>query len=113
MRRNRDPHLNERAHRIRALQSTLKAKLQELQALEEVLGDPELTSAKFRQWKEQNQELYSEGLRTWGGTWAQTSSSDPNSDSRAHSPQPLPFDPEEPSQLFPLTPENSCQPPDL
>ena len=24
MRRNRDPHLNERAHRIRALQSTLK-----------------------------------------------------------------------------------------
>ncbi|NP_001074516.1 connector enhancer of kinase suppressor of ras 1 [Mus musculus] len=113
MRRNRDPHLNERAHRIRALQSTLKAKLQELQALEEVLGDPELTSAKFRQWKEQNQELYSEGLRTWGGTWAQTSSSDPNSDSRAHSPQPLPFDPEEPSQLFPLTPENSRQPPDL
>ncbi|GAB1289056.1 Connector enhancer of kinase suppressor of Ras 1 [Apodemus speciosus] len=97
MRRNRDPHLNERVHRVRALQSTLKAKLQELQALEEVLGDPELTGAKFRQWKEQNQELYSESLRTWGGTWAQTSSSDPNSDSRGHSPQPLPSDPEEPS----------------
>lgn len=26
MRRNRDPHLNERAHRIRALQSTLKVR---------------------------------------------------------------------------------------
>ncbi|XP_028615713.1 connector enhancer of kinase suppressor of ras 1 [Grammomys surdaster] len=107
MRRNRDPHLNERVHRVRALQSTLKAKLQELQALEEVLGDPELTGAKFRQWKEQNQELYSEGLRTWGGMWAQTSSPDPNSDSRGHSPQPLPSDPEEPSQLFSLTPENT------
>ncbi|KAL1776434.1 connector enhancer of kinase suppressor of ras 1 [Sigmodon hispidus] len=67
MRRNRDPHLNERAHRVRALQSTLKAKLLELQALEEVLSDPELTGAKFRRWKEQNQELYSEGLSTWGG----------------------------------------------
>lgn len=113
MRRNRDPHLNERVHRVRALQSTLKAKLQELQALEEVLGDPELTGAKFRQWKEQNHELYSEGLRTWGGMWAQTSSPDPNTDSRGQSPQPLPSDPEEPSQLFPSTPENSLQPPDL
>lgn len=90
-----------------------QAKLQELQALEEVLGDPELTGAKFRRWKEQNQELYSEGLRTWGGMWAHTSSPDPNSDSRGHSPQPVPYDPEEPSQLFPLTPENSLQPPDL
>ncbi|XP_063143522.1 connector enhancer of kinase suppressor of ras 1 isoform X4 [Rattus norvegicus] len=113
MRRNRDPHLNEHVHRVRALQSTLKAKLQELQVLEEVLGDPELTGAKFRQWKEQNHELYSEGLRTWGGMWAQTSSPDPNTDSRGQSPQPLPSDPEEPSQLFPSTPENSLQPPDL
>lgn len=115
MRRNRDPHLNERAHRVRALQSTLKAKLQELQALEEVLDDPELTGAKFRQWKERNQELYSEGLSTWGGIWAQNSSSAPTSDSRGQSPQPLPAasDPEEPSQLFPLTSENSLHPPDL
>ncbi|XP_051027707.1 LOW QUALITY PROTEIN: connector enhancer of kinase suppressor of ras 1 [Acomys russatus] len=112
MRRNRDPHLNERVHRVRALQSTLKAKLQELQALEEVLGDPELTGAKFRQWKERNLELYSEGLRTWGGMWAQNSST-PTSDSRGQSPQPLPSEPEETSQLFPLTPENSLQPPDL
>ncbi|XP_041507968.1 connector enhancer of kinase suppressor of ras 1 isoform X2 [Microtus oregoni] len=115
MRRNRDPHLNERAHRVRALQSTLKAKLQELRALEEVLDDPELTGAKFRQWKERNQELYSEGLSTWGGIRAQNSSSAPTSDSRGQSPQPLPAasDPEESSQLFPLTSENSLQPPDL
>ncbi|KAK7796555.1 hypothetical protein U0070_010813 [Myodes glareolus] len=115
MRRNRDPHLNERAHRVRALQSTLKAKLQELQALEEVLDDPELTGAKFRQWKERNQELYSEGLSTWGGIRAQNNSPAPTSDSRGQSPQPLPAasDPKEPSQLFPLTSENSLQPPDL
>ncbi|ERE83786.1 connector enhancer of kinase suppressor of ras 1-like protein [Cricetulus griseus] len=113
MRRNRDPHLNERVHRVRALQSTLKAKLQELQALDEVLGDPELTGAKFRQWKEQNQELYSEGLSTWGGMRAQNSSPAPTSDSSGQSPQPLPSDPEGPSQLVPLAPENILQPPDL
>nr|XP_045005822.1 connector enhancer of kinase suppressor of ras 1 isoform X2 [Jaculus jaculus] len=108
MRRNRDPHLNERVHRVRALQSTLKAKLQELQALEEVLGDPELTGEKFRRWKEQNQELY-----TWGGVQAEGSSPALSSDSRGQSPQPLPSDPEESSQLPSLTPENNLQPPDL
>lgn len=90
-----------------------QAKLQELQALEEVLGDPELTGAKFRRWKEQNQELYAEVLSTRGGMRAQNSSPAPTSDSRGQSPQPLTSDPEEPSQLFPLTPENSLQPPDL
>lgn len=92
MRRNRDPQLNERVHRVRALQSTLKAKLQELQALEEVLGDPELTGEKFRRWKEQNQELYSEGLGAWGVTPASV---------------PLPSGPQEHSHLCPLTPDGT------
>ncbi|KAB0365044.1 hypothetical protein FD754_009200 [Muntiacus muntjak] len=100
MRRNRDPQLNERVHRVRALQSTLKAKLQELQALEEVLGDPELTGEKFRRWKEQNQELYSEGLGAWGGE------QEPSS-------HPPPSDPKEHSPLCPLTPEGDPRPPDL
>ncbi|KAB0379821.1 hypothetical protein FD755_007605 [Muntiacus reevesi] len=100
MRRNRDPQLNERVHRVRALQSTLKAKLQELQALEEVLGDPQLTGEKFRRWKEQNQELYSEGLGAWGGE------QEPSS-------HPPPSDPEEHSPLCPLTPEGDPRPPDL
>ncbi|XP_036112292.1 connector enhancer of kinase suppressor of ras 1 isoform X2 [Molossus molossus] len=113
MRRNRDPQLNERVHRVRALQSTLKAKLQELQALEEVLGDPELTGEKFRRWKEQNQEVYSEGLEAWGVVQAEGSSQVLTSDSREHSPQPLPSDPEEHSHLCPLTPENNLQPSDL
>uniref|UniRef100_A0A8D2I8P2 Connector enhancer of kinase suppressor of Ras 1 n=1 Tax=Urocitellus parryii TaxID=9999 RepID=A0A8D2I8P2_UROPR len=103
MRRNRDPHLNERVHRVRALQSTLKAKLQELQALEEVLSDPELTGEKFRRWKEKNQELYSEGLGAWGLVQAESSPQALTSDSRAQSPQPLSSDPEEPSHLCSLT----------
>lgn len=113
MRRNRDPQLNERVHRVRALQSTLKAKLQELQALEEVLGDPELTGEKFRRWKEQNQELYSEGLGAWGVVQAEGSSQVLTSDSREHSPHPLPSDPEEHSHPCPLTPESNLQPSDL
>ncbi|XP_010828553.1 PREDICTED: connector enhancer of kinase suppressor of ras 1 [Bison bison bison] len=94
-----------RGCRVRALQSTLKAKLQELQALEEVLGDPELTGEKFRRWKEQNQELYSEGLGAWGGEQAQGGSQVLNSDPKEQSSHPPPSDPEECSPLCPLTPE--------
>lgn len=112
MRRSRDPLINEKVHHVWTLQSTLKAKLQELQVLEEVLGDPELTGEKFRRWKDQNRELHSEGLRTPGGTRAEGSSPAPISDPREQSPQSLTSDPEEPSQVFPLAPENSLQPPD-
>ncbi|XP_029803587.1 connector enhancer of kinase suppressor of ras 1 isoform X1 [Suricata suricatta] len=113
MRRNRDPQLNERVHRVRALQSTLKAKLQELQALEEVLGDPELTGEKFRRWKERNQELYSESLGAARMVQAEGHSQVLMSDSREQSSHPLPSDPEEQSHLCPLTPESNLQPPDL
>ncbi|KAG8506717.1 Connector enhancer of kinase suppressor of ras 1, partial [Galemys pyrenaicus] len=94
MRRNRDPKLNERVHHVRALQSTLKAKILELHALEEVLDDPELTGEKFRQWKERNQDLYSEGLGAWGVVQAEGGSQVPASDSREHSSHPLPSDPQ-------------------
>ncbi|XP_074161855.1 connector enhancer of kinase suppressor of ras 1 isoform X2 [Sminthopsis crassicaudata] len=67
LRRARDPQLNERAHHVRCLQSTLKAKLQELQVLDEVLNDPTLTAEKFRRWKEKNQELYSDRSGGWAG----------------------------------------------
>ncbi|XP_064254773.1 connector enhancer of kinase suppressor of ras 1 [Passer domesticus] len=67
LRRNRDPHINERVHAVRALQSTLKAKLAELQALEQLLGEAELTSAAFRRWKEEHQELYRELREGWAG----------------------------------------------
>nr|XP_058160054.1 connector enhancer of kinase suppressor of ras 1 [Dasypus novemcinctus] len=108
MRRNRDPQLNERVHRVRALQSTLKAKLQELQILEEVLGDPELTGEKFRRWKEQNQELYSEGLGAWGVA-PENRPSTP--DSRGQSFHPVPSDPEVHPHVLPPDPKE--QPPEL
>ncbi|XP_039710347.1 connector enhancer of kinase suppressor of ras 1 [Pteropus medius] len=101
MRRNRDPRLNERVHHVRMLQSTLKAKLQELQALEEVLGDPELTGEKFRRWKEQNQDLYSEGLGAWGVVQAEGSSQVLTSDFREQSSHSLPSDSEEHSVSAP------------
>ncbi|XP_054148172.1 connector enhancer of kinase suppressor of ras 1 [Melozone crissalis] len=67
LRRNRNPHINERVHAVRALQSTLKAKLAELQALEQLLGEAALTSATFRRWKEEHQELYQELREGWAG----------------------------------------------
>ncbi|NWX79250.1 CNKR1 kinase, partial [Alca torda] len=83
IRRNKNPHINEKVHAVRALQSTLKAKLEELQALEQLLSDTALTSEKFTRWKEEHQELYQE-LREW---WARHEGQDPDGGLEAeHSP---------------------------
>ena len=71
-----------------------------------MLGDPELTGEKFRRWKEQNQELYSEGLGACGVERAEGSSQVQNSDSREPSSHPPPSQPGEPSCPCPLTPES-------
>ncbi|NWT88808.1 CNKR1 kinase, partial [Lanius ludovicianus] len=71
LRRNKNPHINERVHAVRALQSTLKAKLAELQALEQLLGEATLTSDTFRRWKEEHQELYQELREGWAGRQGQ------------------------------------------
>ncbi|XP_056249022.1 interactor protein for cytohesin exchange factors 1-like isoform X3 [Seriola aureovittata] len=52
--------LNDKLHLIRALNSTLKSKEADLQAIEQVLCDQELTSHKFREWKEANALLVQE-----------------------------------------------------
>ncbi|NXA06292.1 CNKR1 kinase, partial [Sapayoa aenigma] len=67
LRRNKNPHINDRVHAVRALQSTLKAKLVELEALEQLLGEATLTSDTFRRWKEEHQELYQELREGWAG----------------------------------------------
>uniref|UniRef100_A0A8C9F8I5 PH domain-containing protein n=1 Tax=Pavo cristatus TaxID=9049 RepID=A0A8C9F8I5_PAVCR len=72
IRRNKNPRINEKVHAVRALQSTLKAKLAELQALEQLLDDATLTSEKFQSWKEEHQDLYQE-LQEW---WAQQQGQD-------------------------------------
>ncbi|XP_060114390.1 connector enhancer of kinase suppressor of ras 1 [Heteronotia binoei] len=66
IKRNKNPEINEKVHLIRTLQSTLKAKTTELQLLNALLDDSELTSEKFRHWKVQNQELLQE-MQSW---WA-------------------------------------------
>ncbi|XP_075420184.1 LOW QUALITY PROTEIN: connector enhancer of kinase suppressor of ras 1 [Tenrec ecaudatus] len=113
MRRNREPQLNERAHRVRVLRSTLQAKLQELQVLEEVLDDPHLTAEKFRRWKEQNQELYSESLGSCGVLLAEDGVQALNTGPGEPPSHSLPSDPQEHSQLCLLPPKSHLQPPDI
>nr|XP_057945880.1 connector enhancer of kinase suppressor of ras 1 isoform X2 [Doryrhamphus excisus] len=60
IRRNKNPVINEKAHTLRALQSTLKAKEAELQQLNKILEGSTLSASKYRQWKEQNEELVQE-----------------------------------------------------
>ncbi|XP_044527292.1 connector enhancer of kinase suppressor of ras 1 [Gracilinanus agilis] len=105
LRRARDPQLNERAHHVRCLQSTLKAKLQELQVLDEVLNDPTLTSEKFQRWKEKNQELLSDRPGAWAGTGAEGASC-------LRTPEPEDGTSFEPKEHLP--PDPPCpRPPDL
>ncbi|XP_068437281.1 connector enhancer of kinase suppressor of ras 1 isoform X2 [Clinocottus analis] len=60
IRRNKNPIINEKAHTLRALQSTLKAKEVELLQINKLLEDSDLSASKYRQWKQQNEELVQE-----------------------------------------------------
>lgn len=60
IRRNKNPVINEKVHALRVLQSTLKAKEAELLQIGKILEDSDLTPSKYRQWKEQNEELVQE-----------------------------------------------------
>ncbi|XP_062856459.1 connector enhancer of kinase suppressor of ras 2-like [Trichomycterus rosablanca] len=55
--RCRDPVINDKLHHIRALNSTLKAKVDELDVINQLLDDPGLTVKEFREWKQQHYEL--------------------------------------------------------
>ncbi|XP_036006277.1 connector enhancer of kinase suppressor of ras 1 isoform X2 [Fundulus heteroclitus] len=57
IRRNKNPVINEKVHTLRALQSTLKAKEAELLQINKILNDSELTASKYRQWRENNEDL--------------------------------------------------------
>ncbi|XP_038584718.1 interactor protein for cytohesin exchange factors 1 isoform X2 [Micropterus salmoides] len=57
IKRCKNQTVNNRLHLIRTLNSTLKSKEADLQAIEQLLSDPELTSSKFRGWKEANAPL--------------------------------------------------------
>ncbi|XP_029958274.1 connector enhancer of kinase suppressor of ras 2 isoform X3 [Salarias fasciatus] len=66
--RARDPLLNDRLHRVRALRSTLKAKESELAVICALLEDPGLCSQTFREWKQWHGELYSDICQLSPGT---------------------------------------------
>ncbi|XP_041828308.1 interactor protein for cytohesin exchange factors 1 isoform X2 [Melanotaenia boesemani] len=60
IKRCKNQTVNDKLHLVRTLNSTLKAKEADLQAIEQVLLDPELTSNKFKGWKEANPTLVQE-----------------------------------------------------
>ncbi|KAM6912723.1 connector enhancer of kinase suppressor of ras 3-like [Xenentodon cancila] len=60
IKRCKNQTVNDKLHLIRALNSTLKSKETDLQAIDQVLSDPQLTSDKFRAWKEANALLVHE-----------------------------------------------------
>ncbi|XP_035267056.1 connector enhancer of kinase suppressor of ras 2-like isoform X4 [Anguilla anguilla] len=58
IKRCNDPILNDQLHHIRVLRSTLKAKEGELALINQLLEEPNLTSKKFREWKQRHHELF-------------------------------------------------------
>ncbi|KAM9436372.1 connector enhancer of kinase suppressor of ras 2 isoform 3-T3 [Clarias gariepinus] len=58
VRRCNDPLLNDKVHRLRILQSTLKDREGELAVIDKLLDKPKLTSADFQEWKRTYAELF-------------------------------------------------------
>ncbi|KAJ6664571.1 hypothetical protein lerEdw1_006144 [Lerista edwardsae] len=62
IKRSKNPSVNEKLHKIRTLNSTLKCKEQDLARINLLLEDHELTARKYREWKNINtmliQEIY-------------------------------------------------------
>ncbi|XP_067099170.1 connector enhancer of kinase suppressor of ras 3-like isoform X1 [Osmerus mordax] len=66
IKRCKNQTINDKLHVIRTLNSTLKSKEADLQTLEQVLADPELTSDRFREWKEANNPLLQDICQSHG-----------------------------------------------
>ncbi|KAM5283624.1 interactor protein for cytohesin exchange factors 1 isoform 2-T2 [Hipposideros larvatus] len=62
VRRCKNPSINEKLHKIRTLNSTLKCKEHDLAMINQLLDDPKLTARKYREWKVMNtlliQDIY-------------------------------------------------------
>uniref|UniRef100_A0A8C8SWI3 PH domain-containing protein n=1 Tax=Pelusios castaneus TaxID=367368 RepID=A0A8C8SWI3_9SAUR len=57
IKRSKNPSMNEKLHKIRMLNSTLKCKEHDLATINQLLEDPELTAGKYREWKNTNTML--------------------------------------------------------
>uniref|UniRef100_A0A8C3QIG2 PH domain-containing protein n=1 Tax=Cyanoderma ruficeps TaxID=181631 RepID=A0A8C3QIG2_9PASS len=62
IKRSKNPSINEKLHKIRMLNSTLKCKEHDLATINQLLEDPKLTAAKYREWRSTNimlvQDIY-------------------------------------------------------
>ncbi|XP_012785333.2 interactor protein for cytohesin exchange factors 1 [Ochotona princeps] len=62
VKRCKNPSINEKLHKIRTLNSTLKCKEHDLAMINQLLDDPKLTARKYREWKVMNtlliQDMY-------------------------------------------------------
>ncbi|XP_062841455.1 connector enhancer of kinase suppressor of ras 2 [Trichomycterus rosablanca] len=58
VRRCSDPLLNDKVHRLRILQSTLKDREGEIAAIDKLLTNPKLTSSDLQEWKKTYLELF-------------------------------------------------------
>ncbi|XP_013925239.1 PREDICTED: interactor protein for cytohesin exchange factors 1 [Thamnophis sirtalis] len=57
IKRSKNPSVNEKLHKIRALNSTLKCKEHDLAKINQLLEDHKLTATKYREWKNTNSIL--------------------------------------------------------
>ncbi|KAL8186045.1 UNVERIFIED_CONTAM: cnk3/ipcef1 fusion protein [Gekko kuhli] len=57
IKRSKNPSVNEKLHKIRALNSTLKCKEHDLAMINQLLEDSKLTARKYREWKNTNSML--------------------------------------------------------
>ncbi|OXB83736.1 UNVERIFIED_CONTAM: hypothetical protein H355_013091, partial [Colinus virginianus] len=62
IKRSKNPSINEKLHKIRMLNSTLKCKEHDLATINQLLEDPKLTALKYREWRNTNimlvQDIY-------------------------------------------------------
>ncbi|XP_074000737.1 interactor protein for cytohesin exchange factors 1 [Numenius arquata] len=62
IKRSKNPSINEKLHKIRMLNSTLKCKEHDLATINQLLEDPKLTAMKYREWRSTNimlvQDIY-------------------------------------------------------
>ncbi|XP_021245062.1 interactor protein for cytohesin exchange factors 1 isoform X7 [Numida meleagris] len=62
IKRSKNPSINEKLHKIRMLNSTLKCKEHDLATINQLLEDPKLTAIKYREWRNTNimlvQDIY-------------------------------------------------------
>ncbi|XP_060687551.1 interactor protein for cytohesin exchange factors 1 isoform X2 [Hemiscyllium ocellatum] len=65
IKRSNNPIVNERLHKFRTLNSTLKAKEADLAVINQLLESSHLTSEKFRQWKEDYSLLMQDICKTY------------------------------------------------